>query len=222
MSSPTERALPVSFLRTERRSGQADNSDELDPQEWDDARLLDLLKIGRREALAEAFRRYARLVMSIGLRILRDEGEAEEIVHEVFLFLYERASEFQQNKGDAKGWVIQLAYHRSLDRQRYLRRREIYLGTDDRAVSEALTGTFDLEQHVATKQSRERLREAFQGLTDKQRRTLEMFFFEDLDFTEIAGRLGESLDNVRHHYYRGLQKLRKDALIRKLRDSQES
>jgi RNA polymerase sigma-70 factor (ECF subfamily) len=115
MSSPTERALSVSLLYAENGQPRLDVSADLDPQQWSDAHLLDSLKTGQPDALAEAFRRYSRLVMSIGLRILHDEGEAEEIVHDVFLFLYERASEFEQNKGDAKGWVVQLAYHRSLE-----------------------------------------------------------------------------------------------------------
>lgn len=221
MSSPTERVLPVPFLLKENEPHSEVRADQ-GLEQWDDVRLLESLKTGRQEALAEAFRRYSRLVMSIALRILRDEGEAEEIVHEVFLFLFERASDFEQNKGDAKGWVVQLAYHRSLDRRRYLRRRQIFLGTDDQAVSDTLTETFDLDKHVTSKESRQRLKEAFQALSEKQRRTLEMFFFEDLDFDEIAERLGESFDNIRHHYYRGLQNLRKDAQIKKLRDNQKS
>jgi RNA polymerase sigma-70 factor (ECF subfamily) len=220
MSSPTERVLSTPFLYSKEDAEPAASPDKLETRLWDDETLMVSLKAGDRAALVEMFRRYSRLVLSIAIRILRDVAEAEEIVQEVFLFLHQRASEFDRNKGDAKGWVVQLAYHRSLDRQRSLRRSEIYFGTDDRAIADTLAGTSDLDRQVAVRQSRELLKEAFESLSERQRRTLELFFFEDLDYDEIADRIGESQENVRHYYYRGLQKLRKDAQVRKLRDTQ--
>jgi RNA polymerase sigma-70 factor, ECF subfamily len=217
MSSPTERALLVPFLYSKEDAGLAVRPSS---QLWDDERLMASLKAGEKAALIEMFRRYSRLVLSIAIRILRDVAEAEEIVQEVFLFLHQRASEFDRNKGDAKGWVVQLAYHRSLDRQRLLRRSKIYFGTDDQAVADTLAGNSDLERNVAVKQSRELLKQAFENLSERQRRTLELFFFEDLDYDEIAARIGESHENIRHYYYRGLQKLRKDTQIKKLKDKQ--
>ena len=220
MSSPTERVLSSPFPYSKEDAESPAASEKPRTPLWDDETLMVSLKAGDRAALIEMFRRYSRLVLSIAIRILRDVAEAEEIVQEVFLFLHQRASEFDRNKGDAKGWVVQLAYHRSLDRQRSLRRSEIYFGTDDRAVADTLAGTSDLDRQVAVSQSRELLKEAFESLSERQRLTLELFFFEDLDYNEIADRIGESHENVRHYYYRGLQKLRKDAQIRKLRDKQ--
>lgn len=187
-----------------------------------DDNLLAALKDRDREALAEVFRRHSRLVFSIGFKILRDAGEAEDVVQEVFLFLFQRAELFDAKKGDAKAWVVQVAWHRSLDRRQYLHRRNFYSGTDVSALADTLTGHEGLEDDLASKLSRERLKEAFQNLSDRQRLTLELFFFEELDFREIAARLDESLENVRHHYYRGLQKLRKDAFVKKLRGRKQS
>jgi len=219
MSSPTERVLPVAFLFS-KEVGPLAIPEEPDSQLSDDEILMASLKAGDKAALVEMFHRYSRLVLSIAIRILRDPAEAEEIVQEVFLFLHQRASKFDRNKGDAKGWVVQLAYHRSLDRQRLLRRSEIYFGTDDHGAADTLAGTSDLERQIAISQSGELLKEAFENLSERQRRTLELFFFEELDYGEIADQIGESQDNVRHYYYRGLQKLRKDALVKKLRDKQ--
>jgi RNA polymerase sigma-70 factor (ECF subfamily) len=50
--------------------------------------------------------------------------------------------------------------------------------------------------------------EALEALPDAQKQTIEMFFFEGLNFKEIAQRRNEKFSNVRHHYYRGLQRLR--------------
>lgn len=219
ISNSSERVLPVAILwpREEPQVVAAPN-----PRAKSDEQLLAALKSRDREALAELFHRYSRLAFSIGFRILRDAGEAEEIVQEVFLFLYQRAELFDEKKGGAKAWLVQVAYHRSLDRKEYLHRRNFYFGTDVGSLADTLTGQEDLERDLALKLSRERLKEAFQGLSERQRLTLELFFFEELDFREIAAHLDESLENVRHHYYRGLQKLRKDTFIKGLKDKNRS
>lgn len=197
----------------------ANNADtESVPRSASDESLLIALRDRDQEALEELFRRYARLVMSIGMRILRDAGEAEEIVQETYLFLYQKAELFDAQKGGAKAWLVQVAYHRALNRQEYLHRRNFYFGTNVAFLADTLVGQEDMDRDLASKLNRERLKEAFQSLTERQRLTLELFFFEQLDFREIAELLGESPENIRHHYYRGLQKLRKIAVVRKLND----
>jgi RNA polymerase sigma-70 factor, ECF subfamily len=220
MSSPSERVLPVTLLWLKEVPQDAAPAESISPPPRTDEDLMESLKERDQQALAELFRRYARLAFSIGLRILRDVGEAEEIVQDVFVFLYARAHLFDSRKGSAKAWLVQVAHHRSLDRQEYLKRRNFYFGTDADFLADTLAGTADLERDLQSKQSRERLKEAFENLSERQRRTLELFFFEDLEFEEIAERIGESVDNVRHYYYRGIQKLRNDAFVNKLRDRQ--
>lgn len=212
--------MPLLWTKEELQAGVS--SKDVAAQSASDENLLAALRSKDREALAELFRRYSRLVFSIGLRIVGDAGEAEEIVQEVFLFLYQRAEHYDEKKGGAKAWLVQIAYHRSLDRREYLRRRNFYLGTDAVALADTLTGKGDVERDLASKLNRERLKEAFENLSDRQRLTLELFFFEELNFREIGARLDESIENVRHHYYRGLQKLRKDAFVKKLRDKNGS
>jgi RNA polymerase sigma-70 factor, ECF subfamily len=187
-----------------------------------DEHLLTALKNKDRDSLAELFRRHSRLVFGIGLRILRDAGEADEVAQEVFLFLFQRAELFDERKGGAKAWLVQVAYHRALDRKDYLHRRNFYSGTNVELLADTLMGRGCVEEDVASKLNRERLKEAFEKLSERQRLTLELFFFEGLDFREIAAYLDEPFENVRHHYYRGLQKLRKDAFIKKLRDTNKS
>jgi RNA polymerase sigma-70 factor (ECF subfamily) len=217
-SNPTERTLPVALLWAREEPRVVVAPDVASPQSMSDEHLLIALGSKDRDALAELFRRYSRLVFSIGVRILRDAAEAEEIVQEVFLFLFQRAALFDERKGGAKAWLVQVAYHRSLDRQKYLHRRNFYFGTDTGLLADTLAGNANVERDFASRLNREHLKEAFKKLSDRQRLTLEMFFFEELDFHEIAARLDESYENVRHHYYRGLQRLRKDAFVKKLRD----
>ena len=172
------------------------------------------------EALSELFRRYSRLVFSMGFRILQDAGEAEEIVQDVFLYLYQKANQFDEAKGTAKAWIIQITHSRSLDRKNFLHRRHFYVGTDVAELADTLAGTNDVERHLVSKWNLAQLQTALRDLPEKQRRTLEMFFFEGLELKEIAKQLDESPENVRHHYYRGLQKLRKNGIVQTLKDKE--
>lgn len=185
-----------------------------------DEELMAGLQARDPRALDALFRRYARLVMSIALRTLRDHGEAEDTVQETFLYVYRKAALFKQDKGPAKAWIVQVAVHRSLDKRSYLDRRGFYLGTKIDSVNDTLLGSTDLDREIGAGLDRAKLEAAFTELPDSQRQTLELFFFEGMELREIADRINEPLGNIRHHYYRGLERLRKSAFIRTLRDDQ--
>jgi RNA polymerase sigma-70 factor (ECF subfamily) len=167
-------------------------------------------------ALSLLFDRYSRLVLGIALRILNDYGEAEEIVQEAFFYVYQRATLFDPAKGRVKTWIAQNAYHRALDRKSHLARRGFYLGTDIGPLDDTLLGKTDLEREVGAELDRVQLEKAFEELPDMQRRTLDLFYFEGLDLREISEKLNEPLGNVRHHFYRGLERLRKSAFVRRV------
>lgn len=184
-----------------------------------DESLMVALKGSDQRAVAELFRRYSRLVFSMGYRILQDSGEAEEIVQDVFLYLFQRANQFDQAKGSAKAWIVQVTHSRSLDRKNFLLRRQFYVGTDVTELADTLAGKDDLERHIVSKWNLSQLQIALGELSEKQRRTLELFFFEGLELKEIATKLKETPENVRHHYYRGLQKLRKNGVVQALKET---
>ena len=194
-----------------------DGRDARPPSDED---LMERLRLQDSDALDTLFRRYARLVMGIALRTLRDQGEAEDTLQETFLYLYRKAGLFNTEYGTAKAWIIQIACHRALDRRSYLARRGFYFGTDIDSTDDTLVGKTDLDREVGSRLNRAKLEEAFAELPRTQHQTLELFFFEGMDMREIAGKLGETLGNVRHYYYRGLEQLRSTAFIRRLRNEQ--
>jgi len=180
--------------------------------EGTDEHLLARVQEGDLDAVAALFDRYARLVLGIGTRILRDPGEAEDLVQEFFLRLCQKAHTFDPAKGSARTWMIQVAYRQAVARRSYLMKRSFYSGTDLNAVENAMQGELDIEEHVATQLTGGQLLESLNMLNEKQQATLRLFFFEGCELREIAERLGESFDNVRHYYYRGLDRLRKTAI----------
>jgi len=210
---PEERILHLPLLVREASEGR-DGRHVRSPTDED---LMERLRFQDSHALEALFRRYARLVMGIAFRALRDRGEAEDTVQETFLYLFQKASLFDAQKGTAKGWIVQVAFHRALDKRSYLARRGFYIGTDIDPADDTLAGNVDLDREVGAKLNRAKLEEAFAELPHAQRSALELFFFEGMNMREIAARLGVTLGNVRHHYYRGLERLRAAAFIRKMK-----
>jgi RNA polymerase sigma-70 factor, ECF subfamily len=185
-----------------------------------DEQLLERIKTRDEEALLLLFRRYHALVYGIGCRILRDEGEAEDLVQEVFLRLSTHAGTFDPAKGAGRSWFVQMIYRRAFDRRAYLGRRHFYRGTDFDERTNAFTEAGSLEDDVIERLTAQQLRSAFSELTPRQRETLEMFFFEGLKLSEIAERTGEDQKNVRHHYYRGLERLRQ--IVRRMTGNEKN
>src|SRR5260370_32011862 len=91
-----------------------------------DEELMQQARTGRHDALAILFDRYHRLVFDVALRIVRDPGEAEDVVQNVFLDVFRAMANFDSRKGILKVWVLQYAYHRALHRKRHLVSNHFY------------------------------------------------------------------------------------------------
>jgi len=169
-----------------------------------DEELLGRVAQGSKEALALMFRRHRSPVLNVAKRILRDESEAEDLCQEVFLLLFQRARLFDAERGSASSWIIQIAYHRAMNRRQYLEHRQHYQSPEIDAEQIGTSRPL-LVEGIAAKALLERLRDQ---LTPDQQKTLELFFFEGYSLREIAEKMNQSLGNVRHHYYRALERLR--------------
>lgn len=219
MSSRTyERMFPLPEVWARPRTRPAAARDFSVARVPNDEDLIIRLRQADPDALKFLLDRYSRIVLSIANRILHDYGEAEEIAQEVFFQVFQKANLFDPSKGTGKAWIIQIAFHRALDRKSYLDRRGFHSNTAIESVCNDLSDETDLDRELSAKLNRTQLERAFEDLTEMQRRTLRLFFFEGLEVREIMERLHEPLGNVRHHLYRGLEQLRKSSFVQKLRD----
>src|SRR5216684_3759674 len=91
-----------------------------------DAELVAALASGCNDALAVLFERHSALVFRIARAILRDDGEAEETVQRVFLDVFKAMNQFNPDRGTFKTWLLQYAYHRSLNRREHLQANQFY------------------------------------------------------------------------------------------------
>jgi RNA polymerase sigma-70 factor, ECF subfamily len=183
-----------------------------------DDELMVRLAANDSNALEILFDRYSRLVFSIAVRILRDYGEAEEVVQDAFFHLFQKATLFDSSKGSVKGWIVQIAYHRTLDQKSYLVRRDFYRSAPIESLDDSLLGETDLDREIGGRLNHALIAEALEELPEIQRRTLELFYFEGLELREIGDKLKEPLGNIRHYFYRGLERLRKNAFVQTLRE----
>ena len=186
-----------------------------------DETLLSLVCNGSREALGLLFRRYARIVRGVAYRVLRDASEADDLLQDIFVLIHRLCGTFDSSKGSARHWILQMTQRRSISRRRYLTSRHFYnrLDLDETAqrLQDPMTRCLQWADSIGeVLEKKETLESWFQQLSPNQRETLRLFFFEGYTFEEIAASLGQTAGNARHHYYRGIDKLRKQIFAGKL------
>jgi RNA polymerase sigma-70 factor (ECF subfamily) len=171
-------------------------------QAGDDRMLLD--RVGARDdtAMTELFDRYGSMVYSVALRVLRDAGNAEDVMQDVFFQLWENPGSFVSGRGSLGAWLMVVARNRAIDA---LRRRkpsdpveDVVLASDTNLASEAERNTM-----------MEKVRGILSGLPTDQQRSLELAFFEGLSHSEIAARTGDPLGTVKTRIRSALISVRK-------------
>jgi RNA polymerase sigma-70 factor, ECF subfamily len=189
-------------LSVETKFDHAGASDEI---------LLTRVTKGDQQALGCLFQRYGRLLRSIAARILRDGSEAEDLVQDLFLFIQRKSVVFDTSKSSARSWIVQMVYHRAISRRRYLVTRQFYTHKQIEGISEQVVGAATTEDDYSAEAvfGRNGLEKVIESLSEDQRQTLTLHFFEGYTLAEISDKLGQPHGNVRHHYYRGLAQLRK-------------
>jgi RNA polymerase sigma-70 factor, ECF subfamily len=202
-----ETSIPASSAPSVRISAEPNIpviASDIDLRNESDDRLLVQAGNGSKDALSILFQRHGRRVFIVSHRILKDEAESEDLVQEIFIQLFQKASQYDSGKGSAISWIIQMTYHRAFDRRKYLISRQHYKNvgldeerSDDRRDQVSIT-------KIAARTLLQRLRHE---LSIDQLRALELYLFEGYSFDEIADKTGHSIGNVRNHYYRGLKRL---------------
>jgi RNA polymerase sigma-70 factor (ECF subfamily) len=220
LASPTEGRLQA--LESSRDSVSAEPTGLPHTVEVSDEHLLAQLRQSNHNALAHLFRRYARMVRAVAYRILRDWAEADDLLQEVFLFIFSKCALFDAGRGSARSWIVQVTYHRAIDRRRHLASRRFYSSAElDETlltIDEPMSDTSFYERSIEGTLGVEMLRRIEEALSSDQRKTMLLYFFEGYTFDEIAGRIGQTVGIVRNHYYRGLEKIRKLVFAPELRE----
>jgi RNA polymerase sigma-70 factor, ECF subfamily len=155
-------------------------------------------------ALAAVYDRYAGLVYSVVLRILREADLAEEVLQDIFYQLWRTASSFDPARGTLSGWLLVCARNRAISR---LRGRALDSGEE--LHEETAVVTVSLETTLAQEQRISQVRAVLEKLPAPQRQALELAYFEGLTHSEIAQRTGEPLGTVKTRLRSAVEYLRR-------------
>lgn len=174
-------------------------------QPEDEVKLLKAIAARDEAALAQLYDHYRVILFGLLMRILNNREEAEDVLQEVFLQVWRKAEDFDENRGRPFTWLVTLARSRGIDRLRTLAARERVAEAGAReaveVISDAATDAFKSEQ-------RGLVSKALAQLPDEQKRPLMLAYFDGLTQSEIATRLGAPLGTVKTRMRTGLMNLR--------------
>jgi RNA polymerase sigma-70 factor (ECF subfamily) len=170
-----------------------------------DAELIRRVAAGDVEAMGELYDRHSPMLLPIALRIVRDRTEAEDILHDAFIAVSERASQYVEARGSVVAWLVTLMRNLSIDRTRRSGRRQAI--ARDFLSNEPPPSERSPEGLMYDAVERAKIRRAIASLPEAQRETLELAFFEGLSYPEIAERKNVPLGTVKSRAARALSTL---------------
>jgi RNA polymerase sigma-70 factor (ECF subfamily) len=168
----------------------------------EDQTLVDRVRSKDEKAMAELFDRYGSMVYSVALRVLKDPGNAEDVMQEVFFKLWQSPQTFVQSRGSLAAWLLVVARNRAVD---VLRRRRTSVAVEDVVLVAATNVAADAERRTMM----EKVRFALDQLPPEQQKSMEMAFFEGLSHSEIAAQTGDALGTVKTRIRTALMSVRK-------------
>jgi RNA polymerase sigma-70 factor (ECF subfamily) len=176
-----------------------------------DVSLLQRIAARDTAALAELYDRHSRLIFSLILRIVRDRGEAEDLLQETFVRVWNRADVYDARVGAPLPWIVRVARNRAIDRVRARRVRAAVDAPNPEATAAEPTpdtGIQSPEAAVLEAERRRRLTGALAGLPHDQRLLIEAAFFEGYTHSELAERFGLPLGTVKTRIRAGMLAMR--------------
>lgn len=193
-----------------RETGPAPKEAAGAEQPESDESLMARLAGNEQSALQALLDRYSRVITGVIFNVVRDEGEAEEVLNEVFLHSWNNASQYSPAKGKALGWLVTMARRRGIDR---LRKRQRYCRATERLEVEvrnnpgAWISGRDTAREAESADVRRFIREKMENLPIMQREAIEFTFYKGMSQREIAAVTGIPLGTVKTRIELGLKKL---------------
>ncbi|HEX8296586.1 MAG TPA: sigma-70 family RNA polymerase sigma factor [Chthoniobacteraceae bacterium] len=177
-------------------------------QEATDETLMVAVSQGDQAALEVLYKRHGAHLKAIVLRVIHDEGLADDLVQEIFLEVWRLASRYSPEKGLALGWLITLARRRAIDR---LRKLQAYGRAEDRLEAEVRQAPemtrHDVDQDLAANDMREVLRKIILTLPPAQQQAVDLAFYKGMSQREIAAHTSIPLGTIKTRLELGVRKI---------------
>src|SRR5271165_1037577 len=171
-----------------------------------DAQLVVAIARCREDALAETYRRHGGAVLALARRVTCDGGDAEDVVQEVFLRLWNQPDRFDPARGSLRSFLLAQSHARAVDivRSRSARQRR-----EERDARSTATAGYDVDREVWDLAVADQVAEAMAGLPATERTAIELAYFEGHTYREVAALLSEPEGTVKSRIRNGLRRMRK-------------
>lgn len=178
------------------------------PHTSSDAALVRAVAGGDADAVAELYDRHAGMLLGLARKVVKDPADAEEVVQETFLHLWNRASSYDPARSSVTTWLVLVARSRAIDR---VRTRSVVDRTHAAVQKEAGPEHESARGagRVLDRERSQRVRGELQGIPAEQREVLELAFYQGLTQSEIAAATGIPLGTVKTRTLLAMKKLRK-------------
>jgi len=164
---------------------------------------------GDRQSFEELYGRYSGVLYSTAYRILNDEAASEDVIQDVFMQIWEKASLYDSARGKPMTWAVTLTRNKAIDRLRSLQRRNRLRNEFEtqRSIFEEFSDRNSLDE-VDSGEKSAIIRKAIHELSKEQRQAIELAFFSGMSQSEIADALEEPLGTIKARIRRGMMKLK--------------
>jgi RNA polymerase sigma-70 factor, ECF subfamily len=182
---------------------------QLAPGEPTDLELMQGIQREDPQALSKLYDRYNGIIKALILRVVHNEAEADDLLQEIFMELWNQAKNFSPKKGKPLGWMVTLARRRAIDG---LRKKQAYLRAGERLQNETeqqpdawVHNT--TEEEITFSDTRVLIRKVINSLPVAQQQAIELAFFRGMSQREIAAHTNTPLGTVKTRLELGLKKI---------------
>ncbi|MGW5860728.1 ECF RNA polymerase sigma factor SigK [Streptomyces sp. NPDC055239] len=170
------------------------------------AALMKQVAEGDEAAFGRLYESVAGPVFGVVRAVVRDVAQSEEVTQEVLVEVWRHAADYRPERGPVMNWVLTLAHRRAVDRVRSV---VASAAREERVALRDRMPEFDVtEAEVEARQEREDVVRCLESLTDIQRESITLAYYQGLTYREVAERLSTSLGTVKTRMRDGLIRLR--------------
>ena len=176
-------------------------------QSGTDHELIDRIKNRDKPAFKEIYSRFSQAVFNLAFRMLGNRGDAEEVVQDIFLQVWNKAPTYDRGRGAVSTWIINIARSRSIDKLRTLG----YRNKNTEINEEKMSSNSDFSRILEDREEMKNVIEkALDKLPDTQRAAIEIVYFEGLTHIEAAEELNEPVGTIKTRIRLGVIKIKED------------